>query len=447
MHRTTALLFALISIGIRAGFASDQPNIVLLVADDLGYGDLGCYGAPDIKTPVLDRLARDGVRFSEFYSNGPECSPTRTALMSGRYQQRVGGLECAIGTHNVGRYDDAIRLAEEHQLGLPVEQNTLVSGLASAGYACGAFGKWHLGYDEHFRPLQHGFEASFGVLGGNVDYFRHTEWDGWNTLFENDRLIERDGYMTDLITDAALNWYRGVHDGPFFLYVPFTAPHSPIQGPNDDTGSLTPMDEWNSGPRSGYVELVERMDWNIGRILDALAADAPTRETLVIFMSDNGADRNGRNLPYRDYKSGLFEGGIHVPCIVRWPGRLPEGQVLSHVTITMDFTRSMLRVAGADVSDESFDGIDILAEIEEDRPIEPRTLFWRGRRGDRTWQAVRHGDLKRIWKEEGGDSESWLFDLANDPGEQNDLLAERVDDASELAELLETWGERVAPVR
>jgi N-acetylgalactosamine-6-sulfatase len=425
-----------------------RPNIVLIVADDLGYGDLGCYGAPDIRTPVLDRLAREGIRFSSFYSNGPECTPTRTALMTGRYQHRVGGLECAIGVHNVGRYDDAIRLADQHDLGLPVDEQTLPQLLNRAGYVCGLFGKWHLGYEEKFRPLQHGFATSFGILGGNADYFRHTEADGWNVLFENDRLIAREGYITDLITDAALEWYERVKNRPFFLYVPYTAPHAPLQGPDDDTGEALPAEAWNSGLRTTFAAMVERMDADIGRILQAIDDDGLRANTLVIFMSDNGGDANGRNSPFSGRKGTTYEGGIRVPCIARWPRHLPEGQVVAHVALTMDVTASIVRIAGAEFpADRPAGGIDILAEIEQDRPVQPRQLFWRGRRGEVTWRAAREGNFKRIWKQDGDEIESWLFDLGNDPAERTNLLTEHAEDAARLQALMSDWEREVAPRR
>ncbi len=448
-NRRSSNLIAPLVLALCAGAsAADHPNIVLFLADDLGYGDVGCYGAPDIRTPVLDRLARDGVRFSSIYSSGPECTPTRTALLTGRYPQRVGGMECAIGTHNVGRYDDAVRLAGQQQLGLPVWEVSLAQRLKDAGYACGLFGKWHLGYEEQFRPGRHGFEKTFGVLGGHADYFRHTEDDGWNTLFENDELTERDGYLTDLITDAALAWYHSVKGRPFFLYVPYTAPHSPLQGPQDDIGRLLSKDEWSTGPRTTFAAMVERMDECIGRILAAIDADGLRNRTLVVFMSDNGGDRNGRNSPFSGQKGGLFEGGIRVPCIVRWPKHLPEGQVVPHVAITMDITASVVRVAGANApADRPFDGIDILADLESDQPPQPRTLFWRQRRGERTWRAAREGDLKRIWRHDGDTVEQWLFDLSTDPGEKQDLLSERSAEAARLQSLLIEWERHVQPRR
>ena len=171
---------------------AEQPNFVLILADDLGYGDLGCYGHPEAKTPVLDQLARDGVRFSQHYSNGPECSPTRTALLTGRYQQRVGGLECAIGTGNVGRYDDAIRLANKQDLGLPVDDAVLPRALRAVNYRCGIFGKWHLGYEAKFNPIEYGWNEFFGYLGGNVHYFDHRETSDLHVLFNGRQPVERE---------------------------------------------------------------------------------------------------------------------------------------------------------------------------------------------------------------------------------------------------------------
>ena len=178
------------SVGARA---AGRPNIVLIMADDLGYGDLGCYGCEDIRTPNIDRIAADGVRFTTFYANAPECTPTRTALLTGRYQQRVGGLECALGIGNVGRYDDAVRLRESHDLGLPASETSIARRLKAVGYATGICGKWHLGYEPKFFPANHGFDYWFGPVGGAVDYFHHCEYTGENALYRNGRKIEREG--------------------------------------------------------------------------------------------------------------------------------------------------------------------------------------------------------------------------------------------------------------
>jgi arylsulfatase A-like enzyme len=213
--------------------SKQRPNIVLIMADDLGYGDVGCYGCKDIRTPAIDGLAAEGVRFTAFYSNAPECTPTRTALLTGRYQQRVGGLECALGIGNVGRYDDAIRLRKTNDMGLPVEETSIARMLKDAGYATAISGKWHLGYEPKFFPLRHGFDSWFGPVGGAVDYFHHVENTGQLALYENDKPVQREGYLTDLITDEAVSFIQRSRSKPFFLYVAYTAPHTPYQGPDD----------------------------------------------------------------------------------------------------------------------------------------------------------------------------------------------------------------------
>ncbi|HUT91596.1 MAG TPA: sulfatase-like hydrolase/transferase [Thermoguttaceae bacterium] len=429
--------------------AKDRPNIVLIVADDLGYGDLACYGCPDTRTPALDRLAAQGVRFTHFYANGPECTPTRTALMTGRYQHHVGGLECAIGTGNVGRYDDAIRLAERHDLGLPTSETTIVRLLKQAGYTAVGFGKWHLGYEPKFGPLEHGFDHFFGPLGGGVDYYYHCEWDGVPMLYEDQRPVRREGYLTDLITDGAVEFVRG-HKGakPFFLYLPYTAPHTPLEAPNDKPPAPPSQEDWNQGTRETYVAMVERLDWGIGRILKALDDRGLAQDTLVIFFSDNGGTKIANNGPFSGTKGGLLEGGIREPCIVRWPGVLPEGRVTEQMAISLDLSKSIVRVAGAELpKDRAFEGIDVLKYVEEGRPAEPRTLFWRARRGDSTWRAVRDGPLKYLTRRDGDRSQEHLFDLQADPGEKDDLLASRPEDAKRLERLLLEWEQRVRPSR
>ena len=218
---------------------------------------------------------------------------------------------------NVGRYDDAIRLCENHDLGLPVSEPTIVSMLVRAGYQAVGFGKWHLGYEKKFWPLRHGFEYYLGPLGGGVDYFYHTEWDGTPVLFENDQFIQREGYMTDIITDGALKFLRD-YDGqkPFFLYLPYTCPHTPIQDPDKKPPVPRRKENWNEGSRATYAKMNERLDQGIGKILRALEAKGLVDDTLVIFCSDNGGTRTARIAPFSGYKGGCFEGGIRVPCIV-----------------------------------------------------------------------------------------------------------------------------------
>jgi N-acetylgalactosamine-6-sulfatase len=416
------------------------------MADDLGYGDIGCYGCPDIRTPNVDRIAAEGVRFTSFYANAPECTPTRAALLTGRYQHRVGGLECALGIGNVGRYDDAIRLRETHDMGLPASEPSIARMLKSAGYTTGLCGKWHLGYEPKFFPSNHGFDHWFGPIGGAVDYFHHCEYTGEYGLYLNDRPVERKGYLTDLITQDSVDFIRRSRRHPFFLYVAYTSPHTPYQGPQDEAAEPVPEDKYNQGTRDTYKAMVERMDEGVGAILDALQKTGVARDTLVIFMSDNGGTRIGRNEPFSGYKGNLFEGGLRVPCVVKWPGVLPRGVVSEQPCMTMDFSRSVVRAAGAEPSC-SFDGIDILRLAETDAPAQGRTLFWRSRRGQWTRKAARDGDMKYIALANGDSAQEHLFDLGADPQEKNNLLSERPEETGRLRELLREWEDRVRSVR
>jgi N-acetylgalactosamine-6-sulfatase len=427
--------------------AARPPDIVFILADDLGYGDVGCYGAPDIATPAIDRLAAEGVRFTQAYAAGPECTPTRTAFLTGRYLQRVGGLECAIGVGDVGRYDDAAQLAARHDLGLPPEESTLAPALRRAGYTTAVCGKWHLGYQRKFMPDRHGFDYSFGPVGGTCDYFHHVESDGRPVLMENGEPVRREGYMTDLITNAAIDVVRRQPaEKPLFLYVPYTAPHSPYQGPNDRRPAPLTEAEWNQGTRAKYAEMVAYMDTSIARLLEAIGARGAANRTLVIFASDNGGDPRGRNAPLKGSKGGLFEGGIRVPLVARWPGVLPAGKRDDRPAVTMDITASILAAAGA-APGRPLDGIDILDHVARGQPAAPRTLFWRARREQRTWRAVRRGDLKYVSLAGAAAQEEHLYDLAADVAEERDLATARPDDVARLKRILAAWEQEVRHTR
>jgi N-acetylgalactosamine-6-sulfatase len=412
------------------------------MADDMGYGDAGCYGAPDIRTPHLDRLAAQGVKFTQFYANAPECSPTRTALLTGAYPQRVGGMECAIGTGNVGRYPEAMRLAERHELGLPVEDAVIPGQLVRAGYRAAIYGKWHLGYEKKFNPINYGWSEWLGCIGGNVDNHTHLEQDGTNGFYHNDRPVTRPGYMTHLLTDAALAFLDRNKGGPFFLYVPYTAPHFPFQPP-DDPRPADPK-KWLEGTRANYVKMVEDMDTQIGRILDALEQHGLTNNTVVIFTSDNGAMEPGRNLPWRGYKSATFEGGIRVPCVIRWPGRIQPGLLWERPALTMDLTASLLKLGGADkLPDRPIDGIDVIEHVATGKSPAERPLFWRFKRGDVTWWGALSGHTKYVRSQEGGKTEEWIFDLAGDPSEQMNLLTAKPEEAGRMRRMVSAWENEV----
>jgi len=447
MNRISWVLFLACFLWAES-YAKDthKPNVVFILVDDMGYGDLGCYGHPRAKTPVIDRLAKEGVRFTQHYANGPECSPTRTAFLTGRYQQRAGGLECAIGTGNVGRYDDAIRLAGQRQLGLPAKQVVLPSALKPAGYVSGVFGKWHLGYEPQFNPVEHGWDDFFGYMGGNVHYFNHRETSELHVLYRGRLPVHAEGYMTHLITDSSINFIERHKDKPFFLYVSHECPHFPFQGPKDVKKEVNKTN-WMKPDADTYVAMLEDLDSEVGRLLAALDKHKLADNTLVIFVSDNGGFAGAANMgPLNGAKSTTLEGGIRVPLIMRWPGRIRPGTTSHQVCVTFDLTRSILNLAQAKVPAKGLDGLDIVNHITARKPDFARTLFWRGKRGERIWSAVREGDLKYVRKVEG-QTQEWLFDLSKDLAEKNDLSSAQPKQVARMKKLLFNWEKEVKPIR
>ena len=425
--------------------AAGRPNFVFILADDLGYGDLACYGREDIRTPNLDRLASQGVRLTAHYANGAECTPTRAAFLTGRYQQRVGGLECAIGTGNVGRYDDAVRLRENNDLGLPTSEPTLPRMLSEAGYATCISGKWHLGYEPKFAPHLHGFDDAFYCIGGGMDYFHYLDTVAGYNLFDRGRPVSREGYFTDLLTDHAIEFLQSQSSAkPFFLYVPFTCPHSPFQGPDDFSSDPLPLDSplWNQGeaPPDVYIAMIEHMDLCIGRLLKALTDGGFARDTVVFFAGDNGGTRSARNAPYSGFKGQTFEGGIRVPGIIRWPAVIPAGLVSDEPCLTFDFTASMIQLADAKRSREKpLDGIDIVTHIANRDPQLNRPLYWRKQRGKVVWKATRKGSMKYVAQETPSNTKEHLFDLATDPRELNDLRDRKQEQFKQLKAAYTQW--------
>ena len=447
MNRISWVLFLACFLWAES-YAKDthKPNVVFILVDDMGYGDLGCYGHPRAKTPVIDRLAKEGVRFTQHYANGPECSPTRTAFLTGRYQQRAGGLECAIGTGNVGRYDDAIRLAGQRQLGLPAKQVVLPSALKPAGYVSGVFGKWHLGYEPQFNPVEHGWDDFFGYMGGNVHYFNHRETSELHVLYRGRLPVHAEGYMTHLITDSSINFIERHKDKPFFLYVSHECPHFPFQGPKDVKKEVNKTN-WMKPDADTYVAMLEDLDSEVGRLLAALDKHKLADNTLVIFVSDNGGFAGAANMgPLNGAKSTTLEGGIRVPLIMRWPGQIRPGTTSHQVCVTFDLTRSILNLAQAKVSAKGLDGLDIVNHITARKPDFARTLFWRGKRGERIWSAVREGDLKYVRKVEG-QTQEWLFDLSKDLAEKNDLSSAQPKELIRMKKLLANWEKEVKSAR
>jgi arylsulfatase A-like enzyme len=301
-----------------------RPNVVLIMTDDMGYGDLPSYGGTDIRTPNIDRLVREGVRLTDFYANGATCTPTRAGLITGRYQQRFE-LEAPLGAAGPA---DSVR-------GLKPTGRSLPQLLKNGGYATALVGKWHLGWKPEFSPNAHGFEYFFGFKSGYLDYYQHTT--GGNSplnadLFENDRAVQVPGYMTDLITDRSVGFIEKHARRPFFIDVAYNAPHWPYQVPGkpsiarDGGRHLSPFDD-STSTRADYVAMIEHMDRGVGRILETLDRLGIRDNTIVIFTNDNGGEWLSRNGPLFHHKSSVWEGGIRVPAIVRWPGRIPAGSV------------------------------------------------------------------------------------------------------------------------
>jgi arylsulfatase A len=425
--------------------AAARPNVVLIIADDLGYGDLGSYGASDVRTPNLDKLAREGVRLTDAYANGAVCTPTRAALMSGRYQQRVG-IEWVLG-------------GADRDRGLPVTGTSLPALLQKSGYATGLFGKWHLGFTPAFGPNAHGFDEFFGFLGGGVDYWTHRGGDGQPDLFENTTPVETPAYLTDEITRRSVNFINKHATRPFFVEVAYNAVHWPFQvhdRPPSEAERRAPVRLYQ-GPndpvpatRQDYVKMLQRADEGVGEILAALSRHGVAGNTLVIFTSDNGGEWLSRNDPFFHHKATLWEGGIRVPLILRWPDRLRAGSTSAQVAITMDLSASILAATKVSVpSDFKGDGIDILPILRGESRNVDRQLFWRIAQPDRQQKAVRSGSWKLVVDGSGRGaaiSDRLLFDLQDDPGERRDLAARHPDIIVRLTQLLADWEKEVGPI-
>jgi arylsulfatase A-like enzyme len=411
---TIASIAAGSSLFAGSAAAGQRANILFILADDLGWGDLSCYGRPDYKTPKLDALAAQGMRFTNAYSAAPVCTPTRVGFHTGRYPARLPvGLEEPI--HERSSLGDRVKTT-----GIPVAHPTVSSLIKGAGYQTALIGKWHLGYWPEFGPLKFGFDEFFGNMSGAVDHFTHRDMTDHLDLYEDEVPVERVGYMTELLTDKAVGFLKRPRKAPFYLSLHYTAPHWPWEGPADKAFS----DKMKYGPagfRAGgsikvYGEMMKSLDAGIGRVLDTLRSTGLDRNTLVIFTSDNGGERFSYNWPFTGQKMDLYEGGIRVPAIVRWPGVTTAGTVTDQPVITMDWTATMVAVAGAG-SDPAYplDGVDVTEVLAKKRPHFDRTFFWR---------TYRQGAMRRgRWKYIREAKSDFLFDLLTDEREQADHKA------------------------
>ena len=414
--------------------AAAAPNVVLIITDDVGYGDLGSYGAPDIKTPNIDRLAATGARFTDFYANGSSCSPTRAGLISGRYQSRYA-IDLPLAT-----------AGPDLRRGLPAEGHSLPHLLRSNGYATALIGKWHLGYLPQFSPGAHGFDTFFGFKSGFIDYYHHTGGTGLPDLFENDLPVTvgaGDSYITDEITRRSVDFITTNARRPFFLEVAYNAAHWPFQlpdAPSKAAGNarfVMPFDA-DTATRADYAKILERADQGVGQIVAALAKAGVANNTLIIFTNDNGGEWLSRNAPLFNRKFSLWEGGIRVPAIVAWPGRIAGKRVTSQVGITMDLTATILAATRSVVpAGVTLEGMNLLPIVEGKSPVVERTLFWRVQTPAFNQRAVRSGNWKLI--RDGGAGRSLLFDLSKDIGERNDLAAAHADVTRRLHLQLMAW--------
>jgi arylsulfatase A-like enzyme len=435
MRTTLSLLLALTLVPqvAAAQAASTRPNVILIITDDVGYGDIGSYGAPDIKTPNIDSLAKTGTRLTDFYA-APNCSPTRAALISGRYQQR-SRIENPLG---------AARSPAGEQ-GLPATGRTLPQLLKNNGYRTGLVGKWHLGYKPEFSPNAHGFDYFFGLKSGLIDYYQHTDTSGDHDLWENDKPAHVTGYSTDLFTERSVQFIEQNAGQPFFLEVAFNAAHWPFQVPDhpsvapDNARFVQPQDQTTS-TRQDYVAIVERADRGVGQILAALERRGLTRNTLVIYTQDNGGEWLSRNAPLFHRKNTVWEGGIRVPAIVSWPGRIPAAKTSSQVGYIFDLTATILAATSSPVPPEArLEGMNLLPLLQPGAQRAERTLFFRITGAARRQRAVRQGDWKLLL--DGG--VPFLYNLAKDVGERNDLASQHSDIVRRLFPLITAWEQDV----
>ena len=430
------LSLAVAAITEVAAASATSPNIIMLLVDDMGYSDLGCMGSKDIQTPNIDRIAAEGVRMTDCYASAPVCSPTRAAFLTGLWQQRCG-IEWAIGltSEEEKRVDGKLVTVEERfTMGLEPEDSFLTPLLKKKGYGTACYGKWHLGFKPEHNPVKHGFDEYWGIIGGQCDYYRYHYLGGMKQLYEKTEMTTAEGYITDLINQRAVRYIREESPQPFFIYVPYNAVHHPYQVPDDPSQYYTNENK-NDGTRAGYAKMMGSIDKGIGDIFAALESKGILDNTLIIFTSDNGGERFSDNRPLFNHKTTLWEGGIRVPCLLRWPdGGLPRGAVSTQPAITMDLSATILAAAGVPIP-ETMDGIDLLPILKgEQQPVE-RTFGWRVDRTRRKMKALRHGD----WKYVQDDMVEMLFNLRDDIGEHHDLYYEHLDKVKELKAKLAEW--------
>jgi len=417
------------------GQASSQPpNIVFFLADDLGYADVSCYGRPDLSTPNIDRMATRGVRFLQAYANSAVCTATRTALITGRYQYRLAvGLEEPLS-------------GNRPQVGLPPEQPTLPSLLKKAGYGTTLVGKWHLGALPKFGPLPSGYDHFYGFRGGALDYYTHTGTDHLEDLWDDDVPVHQTGYLTDLLGSRAVDVVNSyARSGqPFLLSLHFNAPHWPWEAPGDQAEANrlldAPLNDFDGGTQKTYERMIEEMDLQIGRVLQALEANGLSDNTIAIFTSDNGGERFADTWPFTGRKTELLEGGLRIPAVISWPARIPQGRTTDQVAISMDWLPTLLAAAGTAPDPASpSDGMNLLPALMQNAAPVPRKLFWRYKANAQ--RAARDGAYKYLKILDN----TFLFNVADDPMERANLKVRQRDIYDRLVAQWYDWNASMLP--
>ena len=416
------------SIGASSKATVERPNIILIMADDLGYGDISCYGSKKIRTPNIDALARGGLKFTDYHSNCPVCSPTRAALLTGRYQQRCG-------------IEGVVTAAKHRHTGMALEEVTFAEVLKRRGYTTGIFGKWHVGYNVEFNPAKQGFDEFIGYVSGNVDYHSHIDQAGFDDWWKNLQKIPEEGYCTDLISKHGVDFIERHKDGPFCLYLPHEAPHYPYQGRQDPPERLSGGGKGKKAKgreiARAYKEMVEVMDEGIGRIVETVRRLGLERKTFIFFCSDNGATKNGSNGVLAGYKGSLWEGGHRIPAVAYWPGKIKAGTTTDQTVLGMDLFATMVSIAGAKPPENlKLDGVDLLPMLTEGAILPERMLFWRYRK----IKAARKGPWKLLIQ----GSQSKLYNLSEDLGEKENLAKDRPDIVKALEDELAAWEQEVS---
>ena len=430
---------------------STRPNIIFIVADDLGFADLGCYGGRDARfgkvSPELDALAAAGLKFTQGYANSPVCSPTRFALMTARYQYRLrGGVDEPINSKSRG----------STVLGLPPEHPTLPSMLKASGYRTALVGKWHLGYPPAFSPIKSGYEEFFGPMSGGVDYFTHCSSSGQHDLFVGEEEKQVEGYLTDLISQRSVDYVNrmaaAAKEGtPFFLSMHYTAPHWPWETRDDEALAQEVKNNLfhlHGGNIHTYHRMIHHMDEGIGQVMAALRTQGIADNTLVVFTSDNGGERFSDNWPLVGGKMDLTEGGIRVPWIAHWPGVIASGGASEQHCMTMDWSATMLDAAGildgsagVSVAPECpLDGVSLLAVLRNAHHRFPRPLHWR--MNHRSQRALRDGD----WKYLAVDGNEYLFNIPADERERANLASRQPERLAAMRHAWQEWEATVPPI-